>query len=109
MINSYRTDRRRLEAILESWAEFTRSVIRLVACGGTALTLLDLKESTKDIDFMVPEEKEYKKLVGVLKSIGYEQVTGYGWMHPKDKLIFDLYSGNRIFTTELIESPLLKY
>ncbi len=108
MVNIYRTDRQRLESILESWAQFVKSRVRLVACGGTALTLLNLKESTKDIDFIVPVEDEYRKLIGVLQSIGYRQVTGYGWGHPQDNLIFDLYYGNRIFTTELIESPLLK-
>ncbi len=108
MVNIYRTDRQRLESILESWAQFVKSRVRLVACGGTALTLLNLKESTKDIDFIVPVEDEYRKLISVLQSIGYRQVTGYGWGHPQDNLIFDLYYGNRIFTTELIESPLLR-
>ncbi len=108
MANIYRTDRQRLESILESWTQFVKSRVRLVACGGTALTLHNLKESTKDIDFIVPVEGEYRKLIGVLQSIGYRQVTGYGWGHPQDNLIFDLYCGHRIYTTELIESPLLK-
>ena len=39
------------------------------------------------------------------KSVGYREITGYGW--AKDRgFIFDLYPGKRIFTTELLESPL---
>ncbi len=45
----------------------------LIACGGTAMTLQDIKESTKDVDFIVPVEKEYKYLVRMLKDLGYQQ------------------------------------
>lgn len=108
MVNSYRTDRKRLESILNTWPEFIKKQVRLVACGGTALTLLGIKESTKDVDFMVPEEDEYKDLIMGLTLIGYKQVTGYGWRSPSDNLVFDFYCGKSIFTTELLESPLDK-
>lgn len=38
--------------------------IVLVAAGGTAMTLLNLKESTRDVDFCVPESdfEEFKRL-----------------------------------------------
>ena len=49
---------------------------QLIACGGTALTLLELKESTKDVDFVVPVVTEYEKLVKFLNTIGYQSKSG---------------------------------
>lgn len=81
--------------------------MRLIACGGTGLTLLGVRDSTKDIDLMVPDEGEYGYLLSILKQFGYKQVTGNGWARDKG-FVFDLFSGNRIHTTELLESPLEK-
>jgi hypothetical protein len=78
----------------------------LIACGGTALTLLGYKASTKDVDFLVPNEKEYKRLVEFLRRAGYAQCTGYGWKRPEETIIFDLYPGKRVYQTELLTSPL---
>ena len=51
--------------------------ITLVAVGGTAMTLLDLKPSTRDIDFTAPG-KDYDEFQRVLKSVphGFEV---HGW------------------------------
>jgi len=35
----------------------------MIACGGTALTLLNLKESTIDIDLLIPEPDEDKNII----------------------------------------------
>jgi hypothetical protein len=43
---------------LGQWNAFLRRKVHLVACGGTALTLMDIKPSTKDVDFIVPVETE---------------------------------------------------
>jgi hypothetical protein len=88
------------------WNGYLRRKVRLIACGGTALTLLGFKESTKDIDLMVPNSQEYKYLVGVLEDLGYRQVSGHSW-RADDVFIFDIYEGNLIHTTELLESPLI--
>lgn len=90
---------------LSSWNDVLERKTRLVACGGTAMTLIGVKDSTKDIDLMVPDHGEYESLIRVLEKIGYRQVTGHGW--EKDEgLVFDLFSGNKIHTTELLHSPL---
>jgi len=69
------------------------------------LTLMELKESTKDVDLIIPSDKEYKYLVRKLKDLGYERKTGTGW--TKDQgFIFDLFVGKSIFTTTLLESTL---
>ena len=101
----YRTDKDELYKILSIWNSFIKKKVHLIACGGTALTLIDIKESTKDVDFILPVEHEYRYLIRILSEIGYERTTGSGW--AKDEgFIFDLFLGKSIFTTELLESPL---
>jgi hypothetical protein len=102
----YRLNKKTLLEKLGEWNSFLRRKISLIACGGTALTLLDVKASTKDVDFMVPEEADYRYLIKTLKNLGYRQITGSGWARTDDVYIFDLFAGNRIHTTELLESPL---
>ena len=107
---TYRQGKSELISTLEEWDKRIpgRTKIRLIACGGTALTLLGYKESTKDVDFIVPVEKEYDVLIQFLKDAGYKQESGSGWTHPTQKVIYDLFKGKRVFTTELLDSPLEK-
>lgn len=91
---------------LGGWNRFLRKKVHLIACGGTAMTLLGVKPSTRDVDFMVPDEGEYDYLIRTLKSLGYESVSGPGWARRDEGYQFDLFRGNRIHTTELLESPM---
>jgi hypothetical protein len=104
----YRIDTQQLLDILGQWNHFIKRKVHLIACGGTALTLLGIKNSTKDVDFIVPMVPEYKYLVKILQDLGYNQASGYGWKKQGEIFIFDLFPGNRIHTTELLESPLLE-
>lgn len=100
-----RIDINNLLSILSVWNSHLKKKVHLIACGGTALTLMNLKESTKDMDLIVPEEKEYIYLIKILKDLGYKEITGTGW--AKDEgFVFDLFAGKTIFTTTLLESPL---
>ena len=65
----YRLDKRKLLDVLAQWNRFLKRKVHLIACGGTALTLLDVKPSTKDVDFMVPNAAEYTYLIKMLKSL----------------------------------------
>jgi len=103
----YRIDKNGLLERLAAWNGFLKRKVRLVACGGTALTLLDIKPSTKDIDLLVPAAEEYDYLTGVLKDLGYKSASGAGWARD-DGFIFDLFRGKRVHMTELLESPLEK-
>jgi hypothetical protein len=94
-----------LLARLADWDSFLRRRVRLIACGGTALTLLNIKPSTKDIDLIVPEIGEYEYLVRTLDQLGYKSVSGSG-LRRGDDFVFDLFRGPRIHTTDLLESPL---
>ncbi len=65
--NEPRIDRENLLTTLSVWDSYLKKKVHLIAYGGTALTLIDLKESTKDIDFIVPEEKNKKNFEHFLK------------------------------------------
>jgi hypothetical protein len=80
--------------------------VRLIACGGTALTLLKIKYSTRDIDFTVPMQKEYDRLMRFLRDLGYEEKGG-GLAHDDDpNFVYQFWPGNKVFTTNLLDSPL---
>jgi len=98
-------DKTTLLNTLSLWNRYLKRKVRIIACGGTALTLLNLKESTKDVDFLVPEQSEYRYLIKIMMDLGYKQTTGTGWQKDRG-FIFDLFVGKTMFTTELLESPL---
>ena len=108
MAPQYRVNSDELIQTLNAWDELIpgREKIHLIACGGTALTLLGYKETTADVDFLIPVENEYKRLVSFLKRAGYDPVGGYRWKRPEELLAFDLFVGKAVFTTNLLESPL---
>ncbi|MBW1860488.1 MAG: hypothetical protein JRI70_10610 [Deltaproteobacteria bacterium] len=102
----YRITGARLLETLDNWDQLMNFRTQLIACGGTALTLLELKESTKDVDFVVPVVAEYERLMKFLKAIGYREKQG-GWAHPDDPLfLYQFWYGSRVFTTDLLDSPL---
>ena len=100
-----RIDRAELLDTLSQWDRYLKRKVHCIACGGTALTLINVKESTKDIDLIIPKSEDYKYLINILIDLGYSQITGSGWQREKG-LIFDLFVGKTVFTTELLESPL---
>lgn len=108
-----RSSRYRLSGIdlmdtLDNWDSLMNFRVHLIACGGTALTLLKIKDSTKDIDFIVPEENEYQRLMKFLKHLNYGEKGG-GLAHEDDpNFIYQFWCGNRVFTTDLLDSPLEK-
>ena len=104
--SQYRLTSDKLLETLETWDSLMNSRVQLIACGGTALTLLEIKESTKDIDFVVPVGAEYKRLMRFLSDIGYREKAG-GLDHPDDPyFLYQFWTGNRVFTTDLLNSPL---
>ncbi|WP_299976555.1 hypothetical protein [Desulfobacula sp.] len=102
----YGLGKEQLLDIMAEWNRFLKRRVHLIACGGTAMTLLGVKPSTKDVDFMIPNIKEFTYLTKLLKALGYKQTTGSGWKRNKEIFRFDLFSGNHIHTTELLDSPL---
>ena len=80
----YRISKDSLLTTLSIWDRYLKRKVHIIICGGTALTLLDVKESTKDIDIIVPEEKEYRYLIKIMMDLGYESTTGTGWTKNKE-------------------------
>lgn len=103
----YRIDKQGLLDRISAWDSFLKRKVHLVACGGTAMTLLGVKASTKDIDLLVPNKDEHKYLVNTFQQLGYKPVSGWGWSRA-DGFIFDLFRGDSVHTTQLLESPLRK-
>lgn len=102
----YRINAEGLLAELRIWGEDLPSSVRLVACGGTALTLLNLKASTKDIDFLVPDIDEYEILTRYFRSLGW-RTWDFHWQRPGGEFIFDVFRGRVVYVTELLDDPLL--
>jgi hypothetical protein len=104
--NRYRLSDEDLLATLDNWDSLMNFRVRLIACGGTALTLLKIKDSTKDIDLTVPVAREYERLMKFLRDLGYEEQGG-GLAHDDDpNFIYQFWCGKKVFTTELLDSPL---
>ena len=102
----YRLSANDLLDTLDNWNSLMNFRVHLIACGGTALTLLKIKESTRDIDFTVPMHKEYDRLMKFLGDLGYEEKGG-GLAHDDDpNFIYQFWCGNKVFTTDLLDSPL---
>jgi len=102
----YRIDSDHLFLTLDNWDRLMRFQVKLIACGGTALTLMGIKESTTDADFTVPVETEHDRLLNFLRDLGYQEKGG-GWAHPDDPhILFQFWWGNRVFTTNLLNPPL---
>lgn len=102
----YRLDKHALLSIMEQWNRYLRRKVHLIACGGTAMTLMGIKSSTKDVDFMVPNIGEHDYLTKRLRMLGYKAITGSGWKRSGELFEFDLFRGNSIHTTGLLVSPL---
>lgn len=99
----YRLAVNELYEVLADWNKHLKSRIFIAACGGTALTLYGHKESTKDVDFLLPDPVHYKILVKTITGLGYKRATGYGFKHPDEPWIFDLFCGQTIFQTDLLD------
>src|SRR5471030_834283 len=95
----YRLELNDLMQVLETWDSKLRKKVFLAACGGTALTLYGHKESTKDVDFLIPYFEHHQAVVKVITALGYRRATGFGYKHSDQPWIFDLFLGQTIFET----------
>lgn len=93
--------------LLSSISKYVEKEIHLYALGGTALTILNLKPSTLDVDINIDNEEEYKYLCEVFEQIGFERKGTYRWFTQED-LAFDLFHGSNILGTQLLEDCLEK-
>jgi hypothetical protein len=67
-----------IERELRRIAEGLETDVEAYLIGGGAMSLRDLKDTTKDIDLVVSNEEAYGRLLGTLRELGYEEVTDLG-------------------------------
>jgi hypothetical protein len=104
-MKTYRINNEQLQEVITSRQVGITRKIRLVACGGTAMVLMSAKDTTKDIDFMVPDIQEHDYLIRPLQKLGYKKIGRYKWQRHGGVEV-DIFCGNKIHTTELLDSPL---
>lgn len=78
MSSRARFDRGYIEAELDRIAEHLQTDVDAYLIGGGAMSLRNLKDTTKDIDLVVANNEAYTRLMGTLRDLGYEEVTDLG-------------------------------
>jgi hypothetical protein len=84
-----------LLSVLEFFDDKLKKKIKIIMVGGTAMTLLGIKASTKDIDFNIPDKDDYKEF-----KILYEKI--------RPGVIIDFYGSNMVFSEVLPEDYIKK-
>lgn len=79
--------------------------ITLIAIGGTALTLLGIKDSTRDIDLLIPIKKDYDAFKEVLRDMNFKEFNPTKWK-TEAGIIIDLFIEDYVVNLQLIESSL---
>jgi uncharacterized nucleotidyltransferase DUF6036 len=59
---------------LKALGELVEIPIDVYMIGGGAMSIREIKDSTKDVDLVIPDEDQYNEFVRVLKESRYEQV-----------------------------------
>ena len=86
--------------LIESISKFIEKEIRMYALGGTALTILNIKKSTRDVDINIESNDEYQYICKIFDDLGFEK-TGIRWI-SQEGLAFDMFYGSNILGTELL-------
>ncbi len=73
----------------------------MYALGGTALTILNIKKSTLDIDVNIETIKEYEYICKLFEQIGFEKKGTIRWI-TQEGLAFDVFHSSNILGTELL-------
>lgn len=93
--------------LLDSISGYIERKINMYALGGTALTILGIKQSTLDIDINIDSESEYKHIIKIFEQIGFKKIGAYRWL-TQEGLAFDLFFGSNILGTDLLSDCLEK-
>lgn len=91
--------------LLKDIDPYLKEKVYLIAVGGTALTLLDIKHSTLDMDFNLPREKDSRAIRRLFTELGFEKINESKWISPNN-LVIDLYDRDYIFCVQLIEDSI---
>lgn len=86
---------------IESIDKFLDDKISLYALGGTALTLRQIKISTRDIDINVKTKKEHHIMKNLFQELGFKKISILRWI-SQEGLAFNLFHGSEILGTHLL-------
>ncbi len=86
--------------LIGSISKFIEKEIKMYALGGTALTILNIKKSTRDIDINIESNSEYQYICNIFEELGFEK-NGIRWI-SQEGLAFDMFHGSNIMGTELL-------
>lgn len=86
--------------LVSSISKYVEREINMYALGGTALTILNIKKSTRDIDINIGSNSEYQYICKIFEDLGFER-KGIRWI-SQEGLAFDLFFGSNILGTELL-------
>jgi len=100
--NQREIDANELFELIRSISKYIEKEIKMYALGGTALTILKLKKSTRDIDINIESSREYEYICKIFEQLGFERIST-GWM-TQEGLKFDIFHGSNIMGTELLEN-----
>ena len=105
--NTKETNAEELFELLGSLSKYIEEKIQMYALGGTALTILKLKPSTRDIDINIHSDKEYRYVCKIFEQIGFKKIGTIRWL-TQEGLAFDLFNGSIFLGTQLLSDSLGK-
>jgi len=92
--------------LIESISKYVEKEIKMYALGGTALTILNIKKSTRDIDINIESNAEYNYICKIFEDLGFER-KGIRWF-SQEGLAFDMFYESNILGTELLSDCITK-
>ena len=104
--NDKEIDAEELFELINSISKFVEIKINFYALGGTALTILNIKKSTRDIDINIESRKEYNYICKIFEELDFQR-QGIRWL-SQEGLAFDMFYGSNIMGTELLENSISK-
>lgn len=104
-MNDKEVNANELYELLDSISEYIEIEIQMYALGGTALTILGIKKSTRDIDINISSDKQYEYIRKTFEKLGFKNSGGLRWF-TQEGLAFDLFYGSNILGTALMHDCL---
>ncbi|MEK6867331.1 MAG: hypothetical protein AABX98_00770, partial [Nanoarchaeota archaeon] len=101
MGNIKETTKDDLLAFIQKLDYFIDQPVTIIVLGGTALTLVDLKSSTRDIDFII-SSKDAQVLLKLFTVLGFKEIAERRWL-TKDGIIIDIYLDDYIVNVKLLK------
>ncbi len=100
MKNLKETTKEDLLAFIQHLDSFIDKPITIIALGGTALTLFDIKSSTRDIDFII-SSKDAPVLLDLFTILDFKEIAKRRWL-TNTGIIIDVYLDDYVVNVKLL-------